>query len=115
MVCAAFAQGAVARSYLHCATKKVVIVNASSGVTSSSVDEDVGFWIHEAAKNLTLADGTPMIVHRFDDRWISAARGDVSYELDRQSGNLTYAGLTTKDGVTTITIGSGRCKPAAAR
>jgi hypothetical protein len=115
MVCAAFAQGALARSYLHCATKKVVIVNASSGVTSSSVDEDVGFWIHEAAKNLTLADGTPMIVHRFDDRWISAARGDVSYELDRQSGNFTYAGLTTKDGVTTITIGSGRCKPAAAR
>ena len=115
MVCAAFAQGALARSYLHCATKKVVIVNASSGITSSSVDEDVGFWIHEAAKNLTLADGTPMIVHRFDDRWISAARGDVSYELDRQSGNLTYAGLTTKDGVTTITIGSGRCKPAAAR
>jgi hypothetical protein len=83
--------------------------------TSSSVDEDVGFWIHEAAKNLTLADGTPMIVHRFDDRWISAARGDVSYELDRQSGNLTYAGLTTNDGVTTITIGSGRCNPAAAR
>jgi hypothetical protein len=54
-----------------------------------------------------------MIVHRFDDRWISAARGDVSYELDRQSGNFTYAGSTTKDGVTTITIGSGRCKPAA--
>jgi hypothetical protein len=79
------------------------------------LDEDLGFWIHEAAKNLTLADGTSMIVHRFDDRWISAARGDVSYELDRQSGNLTYAGLTTKDGVTTITIGSGRCKPAAAR
>jgi len=26
--------------------------------TSSSVDEDVGFWIHEAAKSLTLADGT---------------------------------------------------------
>ena len=115
MVCAAFAQGALARSYLHCATKKVVIVNASSGTTSSSVDEEVGFWIHEAAKNLTLADGTPMIVHRFDDRWISAARGDVSYELDRQDGNLTYAGLTTKDGVTTIIIGSGRCKPAPAR
>jgi hypothetical protein len=50
MVCAAFAQGALARSY--------------------------GFWIHEAEKGLTLADGTPLIVHRFDDRWISAARGE---------------------------------------
>jgi hypothetical protein len=115
MVCAAFAQGALARSYLHCATKKVVIENASSGITSSSVDEDVGFWIHEAAKNLTLADGTPTIVRRFDDRWISAARGDVSYELDHRDGNLTYASSTTKDGVTTIIIGSGRCKSEAGR
>jgi len=48
----------------------------------------------------------PLIVHRFDDRWISAARGDVSYELDRQGGNLTYASSTTKDGVTTIMTGS---------
>ena len=53
-------------------------------------------------------------VHRFDDRWISAARGDVSYELDRQDGNLTYASSTTKDSVTTIVIGAGRCKAAAA-
>ena len=115
MVCAAFAQGALARSYLHCPAKKVVIVNASSGITSSSVDEDVGFWIDEAEKGLTLADGTPLIVHRFDDRWISAARGDVSYELDRRDGNLTYASSTTKDGVTTIIIGAGRCKSEAGR
>jgi len=115
MVGAVFAQSALARNYLHCPTKKVVIVNASSGITSSSAEENVDFWIHEATRSLTLADGTPLIVHRFDDRWISAARGDVSYELDRQDGNLTYAGSTTKDGVTTIIIGSGRCKPAAAR
>ena len=57
-----------------------------------------------------LADGTPLTVHRFDDHWISAARGDTSYELDRQNGNLTYAGSTTKDGAAIITIGSGRCK-----
>ena len=74
MVCAAFAQGALARSYLHCPAKKVVIVNTSSGTISSSVEEDVDFWIYEAAKSLTLADGTRLIVRRFDDRWISAAR-----------------------------------------
>jgi hypothetical protein len=43
----------------------------------------MGFWIDEATKSLRLADGTPFIIRRFDDRWISAARGDVSYELDR--------------------------------
>jgi hypothetical protein len=114
IVCAVFAQSALARSYLNCPTKKVVIVNASSGITSSSAEETVDFWINEAAKSLTLADGAPLIVHRFDDRWISAARGDVSYELDRQDGNLTYASSTTKDSVTTIVIGAGRCKAAAA-
>jgi hypothetical protein len=37
----------------------------------------------------------------------------VSYELDRQNGNLTYAGSTMKDGIATTIIGSGRCKLAA--
>jgi hypothetical protein len=62
-----------------------------------STEENVGFWIDDAAKIMTLADGTPLIVRRFDDRWISAARSDVSYELDRQDGILTYASSTTKD------------------
>ena len=83
------------------------IVNASSGITSSGIEENVDFWIDEAKRSLVLADGTPLIVHRFDDRWISAARGDVSYELDRQGGNLTYASSPTNDGVTTIIIGAG--------
>ena len=52
-------------------------------------------------------------VRRFDDSWISAARGDMSYEFDRQNGNLTYASSTTKEGSATIIIGSGRCKIAA--
>jgi len=73
----------------------------------------LGFWIDEAAKILTLADGMPLTVRRFDDRWISAARGDASYEFDRQNGNLTYASSTTKDGTATIIIGAGRCKLAA--
>ena len=108
-----WAKPALARSYLNCSTKKVVIVDAPTGNSSLSTEENVGFWIDDAAKTMTLADGTPLIVRRFDDRWISAARGDVSYELDRQDGNLTYASSTTKDGTATIIIGSGRCKLAA--
>ena len=108
-----WAKPALARSYLNCSTKKVVIVDAPTGNSSLSTEENFGFWIDDAAKTITFADGTPLIVRRFDDRWISAARGDVSYELDRQDGNLTYASSTTKDGTATIIIGSGRCKLAA--
>jgi hypothetical protein len=104
---------ALARSYLHCLTKKVVIVDTPKGRTSSSIEENLGFWINEAAKTLVLADGTPLTVHQFDDRWISAARGDMSYEFDRQNGNLTYASSTTKEDTATVIIGSGRCKIAA--
>ena len=108
-----WAKPALARSYLNCSTKKVVIVDAPTGNSSLSTEENVGFWIDDAAKIMTFADGTPLVVRRFDDRWISAARGDLSYELDRQDGNLTYASSTTKDGTATIIIGSGRCKLAA--
>src|SRR5258708_33649633 len=104
---------ALASSYLNCLAKKVVIVDAPRGSASSSIEENLDFWIDEAAKTLVLADGTPLTVRRFDDRWISAARGDMSYEFDRQNGNLTYASSTTKYGSATIIIGSGRCKIAA--
>ena len=87
---------ALARSYLNCLAKKVVIVDTPRGSTSSNVEKHLGFWIDEAAKTLVLADGTPLTVHRFEDHWISAARGDTSYELDRQNGNLTYASSTTR-------------------
>src|SRR6266853_4994012 len=79
---AVWAEPAFARSYLNCLTKKLVIVDAPKGITSSSIEENVGFWIDEAAKTLVFADGTPLTVRRFDDRWISATRGNVSYELD---------------------------------
>jgi hypothetical protein len=110
---AVWAEPAFARSYLNCLTKKVVVVDAPRGSTSSSIEENFGVWIDEAAKTLVLVDGTPLAVRRFDNRWISAARGDVSYELDRENGNLTYAGSTMKDGTATIIIGSGRCNIAA--
>jgi hypothetical protein len=104
---------ALARSFLNCLTKKVVIADTPRGSTSSSDEEHLGFWIDEAAKTFVLADGTPLTVHRFNDHWISAARGDTSYELDRQNGNLAYASSTTRDGAATIIIGSGRCEIAA--
>jgi hypothetical protein len=113
MAVAVCAEPALARSYLNCLTKKVVIVDAPSGSNSSSIEENFGFWIDEAAKTLVLTDGTPLTVRRFDERWISSTRGDVSYELDRQSGNLAYASSTTKDGTVTIIIGSGRCNIVA--
>jgi hypothetical protein len=51
-----------ARSYVNCLTKKVVIVDAPKGSTSSSVEVQLGFWIDEAAKTVVLADGTPLTV-----------------------------------------------------
>jgi hypothetical protein len=113
MAVAVWAEPAFARSYLHCLTKKVVIVDAPTGSASSSIEENFGFWIDEATKTLVLTDGTSLTVRRFDDRWISAAYGDMSYEFERQNGNLTYASSTTKDGTETIIIGSGRCDIAA--
>jgi hypothetical protein len=68
--------------------------------------------IDEETKIVTFAEGKALIVCRFDDRWISAASGDVSYELDRQNGNLTYASSTMNDGIATTIIGAGQCKIA---
>jgi hypothetical protein len=113
MAVTVWTEPALARSYLNCLTKKVVIVDAPSGSTSSSIEENFGFWIDQTAKTLALADGIPLTVRRFDDHWISAARGDMSYEFDRQNGNLAYASSTTKEGAATIIIGAGQCKIAA--
>ena len=91
MALTGWTEPAFARSYLNCLTKKVVIVDTTRGSSSSTVEEHLGFWIDEIAKTVVLADGTPLTIRRFDDRWISAARGDMSYELERQNGNLAYA------------------------
>ena len=50
---AALAQPVLARTYLNCSTRKVVIISAPSGDTSSRRDENLGFWIDDAAKTLT--------------------------------------------------------------
>ena len=77
-------ESAAARTYLNCVSKKVVIVDAPKGTTSSSNEENFGFWIDETTKVVTLADGKKLNVGRFDDGWITAVSGDVSYELDRK-------------------------------
>jgi hypothetical protein len=87
---------------------------APKGTTSSSAEENFGFWIDEPTKIVTFADAKKLNVRRFDDHWISAVSGDVSYELDRQNGNLTFAGSTMKGGIATTIIGAGRCTAATA-
>src|SRR6266436_6873562 len=111
---AVWEESALARNYLNCLAKKVVIVDAPKGTTSSSAEENFGFWIYEPTKIVTFADGKKLNVRRFDDHWISAVSGDVSYELDRQNGNLTVAGSTMKGGIATTIIGAGRCTAATA-
>ena len=55
-------------------------------------------------------DNTPLTVTRLDQFWISANRDDIFYEFDRRDGILSYASSTTKDGVSTTIVGSGRCQ-----
>jgi len=105
----ALAQPALALNYLNCSTRKVTMISAPSGDTSSTREEEVAFVIDEAAKTLTFSDNRPLTVTRFDKYWISANRDDVFYEFNRQDGSLTYASSTTQDGVTTTIVGSGQC------
>ena len=60
MAVAVWTESALARSYLHCLTKKVIIVDSPKGSTSSSIEENFGFWIDEVVKTLVLVDGTPL-------------------------------------------------------
>ncbi len=107
---AALAQPVLARTYLNCSTRKVVIISAPSGNTSSAREEDLGFSVDDEAKTLTFLDNTPLTVTRLDRFWISADRDGIFYEFDRRGGTLTYASATTKDGVSTTIVGSGRCE-----
>src|SRR5262245_49208593 len=111
---AALAQPALARTYLNCATRKVVLVSAPAGDTSSAREESLGFWVDDEAKTLAFQNNTPLTVTRFDRSWISAHRDSIFYELDRGNGALSYAGSTTKDGVSTVIVGSGRCEAGPA-
>jgi hypothetical protein len=107
---AALAQPVFARSYLNCSARKVVLTSAPSGNTASTSEENASFWVDDEAKTLTSQDNTPLNVTRLDRLWISANRGDIYYELHRRDGTLTYASSTTKNGVSTTILGSGRCQ-----
>src|SRR5262245_18554173 len=107
---AALAQPALARTQLNCSTRKVVLISAPAGDTSSAKEENLGFWVDDAARTVTFLDNTRLTVTRFDQSWISANRDGIFYEFDRRDGSLSFAGSTTKDGVSTTTVGSGRCQ-----
>jgi hypothetical protein len=110
----ALAQPALARTYLNCSTRKVVLISAPAGDTSSAREENLGFWVDDEAKTLAFQNSTPLTVTRLDRGWISANRDGIFYEFDRGNGALSYAGSTIKDGVSTTIVGSGRCEPAPA-
>ncbi|MGO9681659.1 MAG: hypothetical protein ACLPTZ_03455 [Beijerinckiaceae bacterium] len=99
----------LAGTYLHCATTRMVIVNAPTGDTSSRSEESLSFVIDDAAKTLTFANGGSLTVTPFDKNWISANRDDIFYEFNRQNGTLSFASSTTKNNVTSTIVGSGRC------
>jgi hypothetical protein len=109
---AALATPVLAYTQLNCSTKKVVIISAPGGTRSSTRQEDLGFWVDDAAKTLRFAGAGPLDVTQFGKSWISANSDGIFYEFDRQDGTLTYASSTTKDGVTTTIVGWGRCQVA---
>jgi hypothetical protein len=106
----ALAQPVLARTYLNCFARKVVLTSAPRGDTASTSEENLGFWVDDEVKTLTFQDNTPLNITRLDRLWISANRDDIYYELDRRDGTLTYASSTTKNGVSTTIVGSGRCE-----
>ena len=97
------------RVHLTCITNKVIIIDTPTGSSSSDTKENLNFWIDEAAKKVSFADGVPLSIQRFDDRWISVTGGGVSYEFDRESRSLSFAGTIMKGGTATIIIGAGTC------
>jgi hypothetical protein len=104
---------AATRVYLTCITDKVVIIDTPTGSSSSNTKENLTFWIDEASKRVSFADGVPLSNQRFDNRWISATGSGVSYEFDRGNRNLTFAGTIMKAGTATIIIGAGSCSVAS--
>src|SRR6266852_692933 len=78
---AALAQPLLAGTYLNCSTRKVVITSGPSGDTSSTKEEDLAFWVDDAAKTFTFRDDTPLNIKRIDRSWITADRDGIFYEF----------------------------------
>ena len=106
----ALAQPVFARTYMKCATRKVILVSTPNRDTSSAKQEDLDFWVDDEAKTLAFLDNTALTVTRFDRFWISANRDGIFYEFNRGDSTISYASSTIKDGVSTTIVGSGRCE-----
>ena len=109
-VLADLAIAAVARTDINCAIREVVIEEGSGKGASSIHEKRLSFWLDDASKTITLADGVTLTVSRFDDNWISAKHASVSFEFDRRRRRVSYASSTERDRVTTVIFGSGRCE-----
>jgi hypothetical protein len=70
----------------------------------------MNFLVDDAARTVMSADGTALVVTRFDDNRISASRDNSSYEFERRDGTVSYATATTEGRVTTVIVGSGQCQ-----
>ena len=114
-VLADLATAAVARTDINCTIREVVIEEGSGKGASSINEKSFSFWLDDASKTISLADGVALTVTRFDDNWISAKHGSVSFEFDRRRQRLSYASSTERDRSTTVIFGSGRCESKAHR
>ena len=65
---AALVQPATPRAQFDCAITKVVITNTPELSTSVRLKVQLNFWIDDADKSLTFADGARLRVIRFDRR-----------------------------------------------
>jgi hypothetical protein len=101
---------AVARTDISCSIREVVVEEGSGKGASSIHEKSLSFWLDDASKTITLADGAALTVTRFDDNWISAKLGSISFEFDRTRHRLSYASATERNRMTTLIIGSGRCE-----
>ena len=104
---------AVARTDINCTIREVVVEEGSGKGASSVHEQSLSFWLDDASKTVTLADGTALVVTRFDDNWISAKHGGISFEFDRRRHRLSYASTTERDRMTTLIVGSGQCESAS--
>src|SRR5271165_2751887 len=103
------ATAAVERTDINCTIREVVVEEGSGKGASSIHEKSLSFWLDDASKTITLADGAALTVTRFDDNWISAKHGSISFEFDRRRHRLSYASATERDRLTTVIFGSGRC------
>ena len=109
-VLADLATAAVARTDINCTIREVVVEEGPGKGASSIHEESLSFWLDDASKTMTLADGAALTVTRFDDNWISAKHGGISFEFDRRRHRLSYASATERNRLTTLIIGSGQCE-----